>query len=257
MITQISTITFRTGNLANIPQLDTGEFGWAIDTQQLYIGNGNISEGAPIVGNTLINSNVNGNVSNGNNVTYNNVHNTIFSNISSTINIDVLHVNNIAGNVSIIPGSFINISNTSSTITITSTGGSGNGSGNMTSNCSCAGQGCPIFITGVAGPDANIINLSPTGNSVTYLMNSIANGLRIMLPPAASMTGQFLKFKNIASGGQDIAVYQNGFYNSSYPQDLIEGNEDIGTFGAQYDYVVLQSDCTNTWYIWGEHITTD
>jgi hypothetical protein len=31
-----------------------GEFGWAVDTQALYIGNGSVSEGAPAVGNTKI-----------------------------------------------------------------------------------------------------------------------------------------------------------------------------------------------------------
>lgn len=37
-----------------LPQLASGEFGWAIDTQELYIGNGSVSEGAPTVGNTRI-----------------------------------------------------------------------------------------------------------------------------------------------------------------------------------------------------------
>ena len=34
--------------------LDSGEFGWAVDTQKLYIGNGTVSEGAPEVGITEI-----------------------------------------------------------------------------------------------------------------------------------------------------------------------------------------------------------
>ena len=37
-----------------MPQLASGELGWAIDTQELYIGNGAVSEGAPAVGNTRI-----------------------------------------------------------------------------------------------------------------------------------------------------------------------------------------------------------
>ncbi len=44
-----------------MPQLSGGEFGWAVDTQQLYIGNGSVAEGAPFVGNTEIltqNSNI-------------------------------------------------------------------------------------------------------------------------------------------------------------------------------------------------------
>lgn len=37
-----------------MPQLASGELGWAVDTQELYIGNGAVSEGAPSVGNTKI-----------------------------------------------------------------------------------------------------------------------------------------------------------------------------------------------------------
>lgn len=36
------------------PQLASGEFGWSIDTQELFIGNGAVTEGAPAVGNTEI-----------------------------------------------------------------------------------------------------------------------------------------------------------------------------------------------------------
>ena len=38
----------------NFPQLSSGEFGWSIDQQQLFIGNGAVAEGAPAVGNTEI-----------------------------------------------------------------------------------------------------------------------------------------------------------------------------------------------------------
>jgi hypothetical protein len=34
------------------PQLASGELAWAVDTQELYIGNGSVAEGAPGVGNT-------------------------------------------------------------------------------------------------------------------------------------------------------------------------------------------------------------
>ena len=37
-----------------MPQLASGEIGWAIDSQELYIGNGSVSEGAPAVGNTRL-----------------------------------------------------------------------------------------------------------------------------------------------------------------------------------------------------------
>jgi hypothetical protein len=56
-IVQISRIQVRRGREnsdTGIPQLASGEIAWAIDTQQLYIGNGAVSEGAPAVGNTKI-----------------------------------------------------------------------------------------------------------------------------------------------------------------------------------------------------------
>lgn len=56
-VVQISKIQVRRGQKnqgTGLPQLASGEFGWAIDTQELYIGNGAVSEGAPQVGNTLV-----------------------------------------------------------------------------------------------------------------------------------------------------------------------------------------------------------
>lgn len=53
-IVQISQITNRKGLAENLPQLAGAEFGWSTDTRQLYIGNGALDEGAPIVGNTEI-----------------------------------------------------------------------------------------------------------------------------------------------------------------------------------------------------------
>ncbi len=49
-IIQISKIQVRRGpenTGTGLPALDTGEFGWAIDTQNLYIGGGTVNEGAP------------------------------------------------------------------------------------------------------------------------------------------------------------------------------------------------------------------
>lgn len=54
---QISKIQIRRGKAnsgVEFPQLASGEMGWAIDTQELFIGNGSVSEGAPLVGNTKI-----------------------------------------------------------------------------------------------------------------------------------------------------------------------------------------------------------
>jgi len=56
-VVQISRIQVRRGRSnsgTGIPQLASGEFGWAVDDQALYIGNGSVSEGAPAVGNTRI-----------------------------------------------------------------------------------------------------------------------------------------------------------------------------------------------------------
>ena len=54
MILQISRIQVRRGLKEDLPQLASAEFGWAIDTRQLYIGNGTSEEGAPTLGNTEI-----------------------------------------------------------------------------------------------------------------------------------------------------------------------------------------------------------
>lgn len=56
-VVQISRIQVRRGQEnqgSGVPQLAGGEFGWAVDTQALYIGNGAVSEGAPAIGNTKI-----------------------------------------------------------------------------------------------------------------------------------------------------------------------------------------------------------
>lgn len=53
-VVQISRIQNRRGLAENLPQLSSAELGWSIDTQELYIGNGTIDEGAPEVGNTRI-----------------------------------------------------------------------------------------------------------------------------------------------------------------------------------------------------------
>lgn len=57
MIVDIARIELRRGKrntIAGFPQLASGELGWAIDTQELFIGNGSVSEGAPSAGNTRI-----------------------------------------------------------------------------------------------------------------------------------------------------------------------------------------------------------
>ena len=53
-IVQISRITQRKGLQENLPQLAGAEFGWSIDQRKLYIGNGLLEEGAPVIGNTEI-----------------------------------------------------------------------------------------------------------------------------------------------------------------------------------------------------------
>ena len=53
-IVQISQITNRKGLAENLPQLAGAELGWSTDTRQLWIGNGTLEDGAPVVGNTEI-----------------------------------------------------------------------------------------------------------------------------------------------------------------------------------------------------------
>ena len=56
-VVQISKIQVRRGQKysnTGVPQLSSAEFAWAVDSQELYIGNGSIAEGAPYVGNTKI-----------------------------------------------------------------------------------------------------------------------------------------------------------------------------------------------------------
>jgi hypothetical protein len=56
-VVQISKIQVRRGQKnsnSGIPQLSSAEFAWAVDTQELYIGNGSVAEGAPYVGNSKV-----------------------------------------------------------------------------------------------------------------------------------------------------------------------------------------------------------
>ena len=57
VVVQISKIQVRRGKKnagSGLPQLSSGEIGWAIDTRELYIGNGSVAEGSPAVGNTKV-----------------------------------------------------------------------------------------------------------------------------------------------------------------------------------------------------------
>lgn len=54
-IVQISRITQRKGLASDLPQpLAGAEFGWAADERRLFIGNGTLEDGAPVVGNTEV-----------------------------------------------------------------------------------------------------------------------------------------------------------------------------------------------------------
>lgn len=53
-VIQISKIQVRRGLEEDLPQLASGEIGWSVDTQRLWIGNGTLQEGAPDIGNTEI-----------------------------------------------------------------------------------------------------------------------------------------------------------------------------------------------------------
>jgi hypothetical protein len=53
-IVQISQITNRKGLQIDLPQLAGAELGWSTDERRLFIGNGTLEEGAPVIGNTEI-----------------------------------------------------------------------------------------------------------------------------------------------------------------------------------------------------------
>jgi hypothetical protein len=56
-VVQISKIQIRRGqknSSSGVPQLSSAELAWAVDTQELFIGNGSVQEGTPYVGNTKI-----------------------------------------------------------------------------------------------------------------------------------------------------------------------------------------------------------
>jgi Pectate lyase superfamily protein len=53
-IVQISRIQHRSGLYENLPQLSKAELGYSVDTRQLFIGNGLVTDGAPESGNTEI-----------------------------------------------------------------------------------------------------------------------------------------------------------------------------------------------------------
>ena len=56
-VVSISRIQVRRGQKntgSGLPQLASGEFGWAVDSQELFIGNGSVAEGSPYVGNTKL-----------------------------------------------------------------------------------------------------------------------------------------------------------------------------------------------------------
>ncbi len=50
----VSKIQVRSGLQEDLPALDTGEFGWCVDTQRLFIGKGTLAEGAPVTGVTEV-----------------------------------------------------------------------------------------------------------------------------------------------------------------------------------------------------------
>lgn len=53
-VVQISKIQLRRGKRTDLPVLASGEMAWCLDTQELFVGSGAVSEGAPAVGNVKI-----------------------------------------------------------------------------------------------------------------------------------------------------------------------------------------------------------
>lgn len=53
-VVQISKIQLRRGKRTDLPVLASGEMAWCLDTQELFVGSGAVSEGAPAVGNVKL-----------------------------------------------------------------------------------------------------------------------------------------------------------------------------------------------------------
>ena len=53
-VVQISKIQLRRGRRTDLPVLSSGELAWCVDTQELFVGSGAVSEGAPAVGNVKL-----------------------------------------------------------------------------------------------------------------------------------------------------------------------------------------------------------
>jgi hypothetical protein len=53
-VIQVSQIQVRSVYQEDLPTLATGEFGWCVDTQRLFIGKGTLAEGAPVTGVTEV-----------------------------------------------------------------------------------------------------------------------------------------------------------------------------------------------------------
>lgn len=110
-ITQISKIQVRSGNIDDLPQLDVGEIGWAVDARKLFIGNdtSNIlgpepdnteiltsASGIPAAGgNTQIQFNDQGSFAASPALTFDNSSNTL--SVSGNLNVGANIIGNISG----------------------------------------------------------------------------------------------------------------------------------------------------------------
>jgi hypothetical protein len=124
-IVQISKIQQRRGFNQDLPQLASGEIGWSIDTRKIYIGNGTISEGAPVEGHTEILTEF----------SIIDFTNTLTSNISA-----------LSANVTILQGNIVTINNQIAAIQ----------SGSFTSNSVGLLSSTSGAIAGIPAPNATI-----------------------------------------------------------------------------------------------------
>ena len=117
-ILQISKIQVRSGNIDQLPQLSVGEFGWATDTYQLFIGNdpnviGPHPDNTEVLTqystidinaagyDTDVQYNENGALAGSNNFTWSNGENTLTvvgTIVATTLNIDFILAGNITAN---------------------------------------------------------------------------------------------------------------------------------------------------------------
>ena len=235
-IVQISKIQIRAGNLVDLPQLDNAEFGWATDTNQLFIGRtGNNYSDENIE--VLTSYSTSGSIAGGSNTTVqfndqgtsNGVAGFTFN--KSTTTLTVSSGNIITGNLnatSTITALRLisNIATGTSPLVVTST--------TQVANLNAATAGVAYSVAGANVSGA--VSYATTANAVAganvsgaVLYATTANSVAV-----ANVSG----IGNIATtnidGNASNILYGNGIFASAPSPGVSYGNSNVATFLASY-----------------------